>query len=85
MIGRAFIFIITSKQRISGTSAGASSWTAMTAIFSGQPTILIHSRYARDLVAWYKYASVGVGADVDYWAQEGTPCFYARHNEIWEP
>lgn len=71
MIGRAFIFINYKQAAHFGHIGWGFKLEGYDRYFFGSTDHLIHHEM-HDLMAWLKYSSVGVGADVDYWAQEGT-------------
>lgn len=71
MIGRAFVFINYKQAAHFGHIGWGVKLDGYDRYLFGSTDHLIHHDRL-DVLAWIKYASVPVGADVDYWCQEGT-------------
>lgn len=71
MIGRGFIFINFKQAAHFGHIGWGFKLSGYDRYLFGSTDHLIHHEM-HDIVAWVKYASVPVGADTDYWSQEGT-------------
>ncbi|HIA55074.1 MAG TPA: hypothetical protein EYN91_23820 [Candidatus Melainabacteria bacterium] len=71
MIGRAFVFINFKQAAHLGHIGWGFKLDGYDRYLFGSTDHLIHHEM-HDLMAWLRYASVPVGADVDYWSQEGT-------------
>lgn len=71
MLGRAFVFINFKQAAHFGHIGWGFKLDGYDRYLFGSTDHLIHHEM-HDLIAWIRYASVPVGADVDYWCQEGT-------------
>lgn len=71
MIGRAFVFINYKQAAHFGHIGWGVKLEGHDRYLFGSTDHLIHHQMY-DLIGWIRYASVPVGADIDYWSEEGT-------------